>query len=479
MSPVDVQSGTVSVSLPGSSAANAFVCKSVSSKVMRRLEVDENLPETSTRVHVYPYVKRGIDIFVAAGVLVLLSPFLALMALCLWVKNGGVVIRQTPKMGCQCRLFHEYAFLTGQRFLRRLPVLLNVLKGDLSLVGPRAAKPGEMCADCLRTPLVRKRSAVRPGLLSDWWIRRHASLDYVQETLLDAGYVEAPTFRKDASILLRAIPGLATSFFWGEDPPDYSTQVKILNVCIDNVSMQSAIDRVVDLLAGVRARQVCFVNPHYINEACRLPQYKEALDHAGLVLADGFGTKLAGKILHRPIRQNLCGTDLFPRLCAALSDTGKSIYLLGAAPGAVDLVVEWVRVHYPGVTIKGSHHGYFGPEEEPEVIRQIAQSGADLLVVAMGVPKQELWIFQNLGQLNVKVAMGFGGLFDYFAGRVPRAPQWVREMGMEWVYRLIQEPRRMWRRYLIGNGVFLARVLHERLFPRAWKSLPSVNGIDE
>ena len=121
--------------------------------------------------------------------------------------------------------------------------------------------------------------------------------------------------------------------------------------------------------------------------------------------------------------------------------------------------------HYPDVLIKGCSDGYFKANEEPELIRTIACSGADILVVSMGTPTQELFIHRNIDELNISVAIGFGGLFDYFSGRIPRAPQWVREIGMEWVYRLIQEPRRMWRRYLIGNGVFLFRVLHEKLRP--------------
>jgi N-acetylglucosaminyldiphosphoundecaprenol N-acetyl-beta-D-mannosaminyltransferase len=153
-------------------------------------------------------------------------------------------------------------------------------------------------------------------------------------------------------------------------------------------------------------------------------------------------------------------------LCDALSGTGHRMYLLGAAPGAVDRVVEWIAAHYPDVVVAGYEHGYFSEEEEDEVDRRIRESEADILIVAMGVPRQEVWIHQHLANLDISVAMSFGGLFDYFSGRVPRAPQWVREMGMEWIYRLIQEPRRMWRRYLVGNGVFLYHVLRERFRTR-------------
>jgi N-acetylglucosaminyldiphosphoundecaprenol N-acetyl-beta-D-mannosaminyltransferase len=288
-------------------------------------------------------------------------------------------------------------------------------------------------------------------------------MDYIDELVLDAEYVRSLSLRRDASVLFRAVPGLITWLLFGNEPAEYPPTVNILGIRVDNLPMQAAIDRIAQMLASSQASHVCFINPHNINQSFVVPEYKQALERADLILADGFGTKLAGKILHRPLRQNLCGTDLFPRLCKQLADTEKTMYLLGALPGGAERTADWVREHYPNVVIKGCHHGYFSPEEEPDVVRDIAESGADILVISMGVPTQELWADRHLKDLNVKVAMGFGGLFDYFSGRIPRAPRWVREIGMEWVYRLIQEPRRMWRRYLIGNFVFLARVLRERI----------------
>src|SRR5581483_2598296 len=139
--------------------------------------------------------------------------------------------------------------------------------------------------------------------------------------------------------------------------------------------------------------------------------------------------------------------DMFPRLCETLSGTGLGIYLLGARPGVAAAVADWVKAHHPQTEVKGFRDGYFKPEEEPEVIRQIAASGASVLLVAFGAPRQDLWIRRHLRQTGVKVAMGVGGLFDFYSGRIPRAPVWMREIGAEWLYRFIQEPRRMWRRY--------------------------------
>jgi exopolysaccharide biosynthesis WecB/TagA/CpsF family protein len=142
---------------------------------------------------------------------------------------------------------------------------------------------------------------------------------------------------------------------------------------------------------------------------------------------------------------------------------------LGGQPGAAEGVRNWIAEHYPAVLTSGYRDGYFSAQQEPDVICDIAQSGADLLLVALGVPQQELWIAQHLSATGVRVARGVGGLFDFYAGPIPRAPQWLREMGLEWLYRLYQESGRMWRRSLLGNVVFLYRVLMERL----WQTRPS------
>jgi N-acetylglucosaminyldiphosphoundecaprenol N-acetyl-beta-D-mannosaminyltransferase len=173
--------------------------------------------------------------------------------------------------------------------------------------------------------------------------------------------------------------------------------------------------------------------------------------------------KIAGRILGRPIRQNLNGTDLFPRLCGTLAASGRRLYLLGARPGVAEATARWAQQQFPQLQIAGTRSGYFDATEEEAVIAAIRRSGADVLLVAMGVPAQDLWLRRHLKATGARVGIGVGGLFDFYGGRIPRAPLWLREIGGEWVYRLIQEPRRMWRRYLIGNFTFLWRVCRERI----------------
>lgn len=406
--------------------------------------------------------RRLLDITAALAALVLLGPVLLAVALAL--LPTGRILARLPRLGRWCEPFEEYAFaapagwrarLIGGLGIRRLPILFNVLRGDLALVGPRAASPGELSP---REQRVRRRYDVRPGLIGPWWIRRRANIDFESEAEVDREYVETQSLRGDVGIGLRAIP--AALYGAGGPAPD---RVTLLGITLHNLTMTEALEAMQSRLAGERACQVCFVNADCANIAYRRAEYLAVLRRADLTLADGIGLKLGGRLLRQPIKQNVNGTDLFPRLCAALGGSQQGLFLLGARPGIAEAVGGWVRTHHPGTRVCGVRHGYFAPAEDAAVVAEINASGAGVLLVALGAPRQDEWIAANLSRLRVKVAMGVGGLFDFYSGRIPRAPLWMREAGLEWVYRFYQEPRRMWRRYLVGNVVFLWRVGRERL----------------
>jgi len=247
--------------------------------------------------------------------------------------------------------------------------------------------------------------------------------------------------------------------------------VEVFGIPIDNVTMAEARDTILAWLNNTPCRQVCFVNADCANIAYRNQEYVKVLREADYCLADGIGLKIAGKIFGKNIRENVNGTDLFPYLCESLAETDRRVFLLGARPGVAEGVANWVREHFPSLQVCGSQHGYFSAQEEQEIIRQIRESGANLVLVAFGTPKQDLWIHEHMAEMGANVAIGVGGLFDFYSGRIPRAPLWVRKLGMEWAYRLIQEPGRLWKRYLIGNGLFLGRVIRQKIFSK--KSLDS------
>ncbi|MEM8736058.1 MAG: WecB/TagA/CpsF family glycosyltransferase [Planctomycetota bacterium] len=245
----------------------------------------------------------------------------------------------------------------------------------------------------------------------------------------------------------------------------------IQGIPLANVTMDDALVTIGTAAQSPDLHHFCFLNADCANLAYKDKDYEFVLRECDGVFADGSGLKLAGQLLNRPISDNVNGTDMFPLLCEKLQEENRSLYLLGARPGIAASVADWVQTSYPGVRIAGEQHGYFAEDQTDTIIDQINQSQADLLLVAFGAPKQDVWIADNAHRLNVHVAIGVGGLFDFFSGRMPRAPHWVRQLGMEWMFRMLQEPGRLWKRYLIGNFVFVYHVFREKM---GWDQYPEL-----
>ena len=413
-----------------------------------------------TKVTVVHIGKRCFDLIVAASILAILSP-LFLLGLIL----SGFSFDRVRRYGKDCSTYEELSFEAGGkrrgRLIRKLrltnlPILINVIKGDMSLVGPRPMSPDEVD---LKDRAMRRRHEVKPGLISPWWIRRRANIDYGSELSTDLEYVDKHGVLSDIGICLRTIPVLLL----GESTPSPDDRLTILKIPIDNITMDKAVDTILKWLRENRSRQVCFVNADCANISYKNSDYLEVLKTADLCLADGIGLKLAGKLLSRTIAQNVNGTDMFPILCQQLAGTGLKVFLLGGRAEVVQGVADWINSNYAEVEVAGYHHGYFDRDDEPGIIKNIADSGAHLLLVAFGAPRQDIWINRHIVESGARVAIGVGGLFDFYSGRLPRAPLWMREIGLEWLYRMLQEPGRLWKRYLIGNFVFLFRVIKERL----------------
>lgn len=238
-----------------------------------------------------------------------------------------------------------------------------------------------------------------------------------------------------------------------------------LGIRLDEMDTQEAIEQVRAEWATGRKQRVYFVNAHCANIACRDERYQQALAQGELVLADGSGVLSGARLLGLPIRHNLNGTDLGPKLCERAAQEGRSVFLLGGVPGVAEQAAAQLVIRYPGLQIVGIQHGFFPAEEEAAVIAHINAARPDLLFVALGVPRQELWITRHWAELDVGTALAVGALFDFLAERFKRAPLWVRRLGLEWTVRLIQEPGRLWKRYLIGNLKFESRVLLTALNP--------------
>jgi exopolysaccharide biosynthesis WecB/TagA/CpsF family protein len=207
---------------------------------------------------------------------------------------------------------------------------------------------------------------------------------------------------------------------------------------------------------------VAFVNVNGVNLADGDPHYRAVLNRADLVLNDGKGVMLGARLLGRRFPTDLNGNVFTPLLLRRAEMRKWPTFMLGAAPGVADRAAERLRRDMPALEIVGTHDGYFSRDRDAEIAHTVADSGAGLLLVALGNPAQEVWIDRHLQATGARLAVGVGGFFDFQAGRVRRAPRWMRRTGLEWVHRLALEPRRMWRRYLLGNPRFVVRVLQQR-----------------
>jgi exopolysaccharide biosynthesis WecB/TagA/CpsF family protein len=214
----------------------------------------------------------------------------------------------------------------------------------------------------------------------------------------------------------------------------------------------------VALEAGAQSH-VAFVNAHCVNVAMSDADYRLALGRAARLLPDGSGLALAAGLGGRRLAANLNGTDLVPLLCRRLARAGRSVFLLGGQPGVAEAAAKELQRRAPGLIVAGTRDGYFAPDEEDDVIEAVNRADADVLLVAFGVPRQELWIDRNMARLGAALVMGVGGLFDFMSGRIPRAPLALRRLGLEWTWRFYQEPRRMFGRYMLGNPRFVARAV--------------------
>lgn len=225
-----------------------------------------------------------------------------------------------------------------------------------------------------------------------------------------------------------------------------------LNLALVDGSPQQTI---ATLLTGGRKR-VFFMNAHCCNTRRADPEYARAVAAADMVLPDGVGIELAGKMTGHKLAANLNGTDLTPLLLKQAAKMGKSVYLFGGRPGAADAAAAQLVFDIPSLQIAGTRDGFAGAADADAVIADINESGADIVLVALGVPMQEIWLHRHADKLNANLTLGVGALFDFLAGNVQRAPKLVRRAKMEWVWRLAMEPRRMAKRYLWGNLSFLA-----------------------
>lgn len=215
-----------------------------------------------------------------------------------------------------------------------------------------------------------------------------------------------------------------------------------------------------------KAKFISYLNAHCFNVACSNRSYFDILSKADLLYADGQAVVWASKLSDNPLPERVNAGDFIIQFFIKCQEEGIKIFLLGGDEGVVSSSVAKFSQEVKGLSIVGYHHGYFKREDEEKIVNMINQSGAELILVGMSVPCQEEWAMRNIEKLNTKVIWCVGALFEYYSGIRRRAPVWMRSVGLEWLFRLMLEPKRLWKRYLIGNFLFTIRILRWHLLKR-------------
>jgi N-acetylglucosaminyldiphosphoundecaprenol N-acetyl-beta-D-mannosaminyltransferase len=224
--------------------------------------------------------------------------------------------------------------------------------------------------------------------------------------------------------------------------PVKPNRINVLGVPVDAVNMQSAINHVESMLAGEKTHLIFAVNPEKVIAAQENPDLLRALEGASLLIPDGIGVVLAARLQGTASIGRVPGSDLMPEICALAARQKRSVFLYGAKPGVAAQAASLLQSRYPGLRIAGTEHGYIPAEHMEVTVEKINASGADVLFVGLGSPAQELWLHRRQHQLRARACQGVGGTFDAICGNPKRAPQILQSMHLEWLHRLILQPRR-------------------------------------
>lgn len=338
-------------------------------------------------------------------------------------------------------------FNTNNIFIKSIPLYYFVLISKISLVGVALVKYNKN---------IKYKVNYKPGIFSLWFVRYNSKLASCDISSCNKEYISKCSFFGDLSILCKSI----ISLLYFSKAKKSSNRISIFDISFNNLAMNEILTLIKNSVIKKDKKSIFFINADCLNKAFSNEYYKQTLKKADLVLPDGSGINVACNILNEKLKENVNGTDMLPYICSLSQENSFRIFLLGAKDGVALKAKEKLLEKYPNLQIVGTKHGYINHDlEQTELINKINSTKADILLVAMGAPMQEAFIDKYKEQLNSSVIIGVGGLFDFYSSNIKRAPMYLRETGFEWVYRMIQEPRRMWKRYILGNPLFIYRVL--------------------
>ena len=232
-------------------------------------------------------------------------------------------------------------------------------------------------------------------------------------------------------------------------------RIRFMNTYIDNITKDEAVEYIEECICNKKISQVITPNVDQIVRMETDKYFQEICNNAELLLVDGTPLMWIGKFYNKPFKEKICGSDLVPELCEVAAKKGYKVFLLGAAPGVAALAAQKLTEKYNGLNIAGTYSPPLGFEKDNEELEKInkmlLESEADMLFVGMGVPKQDIFIYENMSKYKIPVSFSIGGTIDFIAGKQKRAPKWINKIGMEWFYRFLCNPKRLFKRYFVDD----------------------------
>jgi len=413
--------------------------------------------------------KRLFDIILSLLLIMLLSPLMLINCLCSLITRHPIFIHEV-KADALDRSVHIMHFTSGA--FKSSAQLLNILKGELSFCGV----PFTHRLSPTKQAYINRNYTCSSGVFSLFDLHRHTGIVVNDPEELLLKQLNANTI-DTALLLLKSV----ICFFLYASANKTLIDIKnipIFGLKLSNTSMQDAVNWAIadspitskNSTTETTKRESTktnskntpnigfFVNVNSINISLSQSGFNGILQQADRLLPDGSGVRLAAKSAGYILKDNTNGTDMLPHLCQRAIEQKKSIYFLGSKPGVAEKAAERLQEQFPNLVIAGTQHGFIEPDKFNEQVDKINKSGCDILLVAMGSPFQEQWLLDHKNKLHCETALAVGGLFDFYSGEIERAPLWLRELGLEWVWRLWQEPITKFKRYVIGNPLFLFRI---------------------
>ena len=349
----------------------------------------------------------------------------------------------------QSSLFKESNFMQKSWDLSH-----RVLLGTHSFIAPRFEEQFRCKSKIL------KLLQTQEGIFSPAHLKNLANIHYQNDQVYWKKYLKNPSILKDLILIFKSLPYL--SF-----PNHHKIQEKmtLFGFQITNLSQDQSIQYVISRILQNKGLSLAFLNSHTINLSIKDMSYKNCLQTFDLLLCDGIGMRIAAKAHNQRIVENLNGTDLIPKLLKSLPKDTR-VFLLGSSQKNITQVHIKMSQQFQELNFVGYNHGYLNSKQNDSLLVELQSTQTQVILVAMGNPNQEQWIHKHIKANDNIIAIGVGGFFDFYSGQKQRAPLWIREISFEWAYRLYLEPRRLFRRYILGNILFLYHLMKQK---KEWK----------